>query len=254
MVLALPSPFIIWVLLGTIAAGLVQGLSGFAFGLVAMTIWAWTLPPQVAGPLVVFGSIVGQVPAIGSVHPVAGRSRAWPFVLGGCLGTPLGVGMLRYIDPTIFKLAVGLILIAYCPLMLAFRAMPRVTGGGRLADAGVGVIGGVMGGLGGLNGPAPTLWCALRGWSMHDQRAVFQTFSLCMQALTLAMYVASGLITRETVRLFVIVAPAMLIPTLAGVRLYARFSETGFRRLILVLLMLSGAVLLFASVQQLLTK
>jgi hypothetical protein len=41
---------------------------------------------------------------------------------------------------------------------------------------------------------------------------------------------------------------------LIGVRLYARFSETGFRRLILVLLMLSGVVLLSASVPRLLAE
>jgi uncharacterized protein len=81
---------------------------------------------------------------------------------------------------------------------------------------------------------------------------VFQTFSLCMQALTLAIYAASGLITRQTVGLFAIVAPAMVVPTLIGVRLYARFSEVGFRRLILVLLGLSGVVLLIASVPRLL--
>ena len=240
------------VLIGTVVAALVQGLSGFAFGLVAMAIWAWTLPPQLAGPLVVFGSIVGQLLALGSLRRSAGRGRAWPFVLGGCVGTPIGVWMLRYVDPTVFKFAVGLILIAYCPAMLLFRVMPRVTVGGRLADAGVGMVGGVMGGLGGLNGPAPTLWCGLRGWSVHEQRMVFQTFSLSMQTLTLAMYAATGLITREAVWLFVIVAPAMVIPTLIGVRLYARFSETGFRRLILVLLMLSGVVLLFASIPRLL--
>jgi uncharacterized protein len=72
------------------------------------------------------------------------------------------------------------------------------------------------------------------------------------QALTLMIYAASGLITRETVWLFAIVAPAMVVPTLIGVRLYSRFSEAGFRQLILVLLGLSGIVLLIASVPRLL--
>ena len=65
---------------------------------------------------------------------------------------------------------------------------------------------------------------------------------LSTQALTLMIYAASGLITRETVWLFAIVAPAMVVPTLIGVRIYARFSEAGFRQLILVLLGLSGVV------------
>jgi uncharacterized membrane protein YfcA len=80
---------------------------------------------------------------------------------------------------------------------------------------------------------------------------VFQVFSLAMQSLTMAMYSASGLITRETLFLFALVAPAMIVPTLLGVRLYARFSDAGFRRLVLVLLSISGIVLLVASVPRL---
>jgi uncharacterized membrane protein YfcA len=241
-----------YVLFGALAAGFVQGLSGFAFGLVAMTFWVWVITPQLAGPLVVFGSLVGQLLSLASLRRNIDGRRLFPFILGGCVGTPIGVWLLHLVDQTVFKLTVGLILVVYCPLLLFLRNVPRISAGGRAADGGVGVIGGVMGGLGGLTGPAPTLWCALRGWSRDEQRAVFQTFSLCMQALTLTIYATTGLITRDTLRLFAIVAPALIIPTLLGVRLYARFSEAGFRRLILVLLSLSGAVLLIASVPRLL--
>ena len=36
---------------GSAIAGFVSGLAGFAFGLVAMVFWAWTLPPQAIGPM-----------------------------------------------------------------------------------------------------------------------------------------------------------------------------------------------------------
>src|SRR5579871_3081533 len=242
---------IAYVLLGALAAGFVQGLSGFAFGLVAMTFWVWVIAPQLAGPLVVFGSLVGQLLLLRSFRKIIDIRRLWPFVLGGCIGTPIGVWLLHYLDPTLFKLGVGLLLVTYCPLMLFIREVPRITAGGRLADGSVGVIGGVMGGLGGLNGPAPTLWCSLRGWSRDEQRAIFQTFSLCMQTLTLAIYAGTGLITRQTLLLFAVVGPAMVVPTLLGVRLYARFTETGFRQLVLVLLTVSGIVLLLACVPHL---
>lgn len=41
--------------LGAIAAGFVQGLSGFAFSLVAMSFWAWSVEPTLAAVLAVFG-------------------------------------------------------------------------------------------------------------------------------------------------------------------------------------------------------
>lgn len=243
-----------YVLLGTLLAGFVQGLSGFAFGLVAMTVWVWSVAPQIAGPLVVFGSLVGQMLSFSAIRRSFDGRRVLPFLLGGCLGTPLGVAMLHHVNQAVFKLAIGLMLMVYCPLMLCIRAVPQITGGGRLADGGVGLIGGIMGGLGGLNGPAPTLWCSLRGWNRHEQRAVFQTFSLAMQALTLAIYAASGLLTRQTLFLFALMAPTMVVPSLLGARLYGRFSEIGFRRLILILLSLSGIVLLLSSIPRMMFR
>jgi hypothetical protein len=55
----LADPSVALIVLGAIAGGLVQGLSGFAFGLIAMAFWAWAVPPQLAGPMVVFGSLLG---------------------------------------------------------------------------------------------------------------------------------------------------------------------------------------------------
>lgn len=242
------------VIIGAAAAGLVQGLSGFAFGLVAMAFWAWSIPPQLAGPMVVFGSFVGQLLGVGSVKRSLDLSRALPFIVGGVAGVPAGVALLRYVDPTWFKFAVGALLVVYCPAMLLAADLPRITTGGRAADGFVGMVGGVMGGLGGLTGPAPTLWCSMRGWAKDEQRAVFQSFNLAMHALTLATYAATGVLTWETGRMFLLVAPAMLVPTLVGARLYARFSEVAFRRLVLALLALSGVVLLAAATSSLMRR
>ncbi|HSU05667.1 MAG TPA: sulfite exporter TauE/SafE family protein [Acetobacteraceae bacterium] len=235
------------VAVGAAVGGFVQGLAGFAFGLVAMPIWAFWVPPSLAGPMVVFGSLLGQVLSLGTVRQDFDGRRLAPFILGGVLGVPVGVLLLHRIDPVGFKLVVGFLLVLWCPAMLLARDFPRVTGGGRLADAVVGWLGGAMGGLGGLTGPAPTLWCALRGWDRDTQRAVFQTFNLIMQVLTMAAYIAWGTVTMETARAFMVIALAMLIPVLIGARLYRRFSNAGFRRAVLLLLTASGAVLVLSA-------
>jgi uncharacterized protein len=240
------------VALGAAAGGFVQGLSGFAFGLVAMAVWAWWLDPALAGPLVVFGSLVGQLLSIRSVRHGFDARRVLPFVVGGFAGVPIGVALLRHIDPLSFKLGVGVLLVVWCPAMLFARDLPRVTRGGRAADAGAGLVGGVMGGLGGLTGPAPTLWVALRGWDRDAQRAVFQVFNLAMHALTMAAYLATGTVTAEAARLFLVVAPAVLVPALVGAKLYRRFSDAAFRGLVLGLLTASGAVLVATTLPKLL--
>ncbi len=59
---------ILVVALGAAVAGFVQGLSGFAFGMVAMSFWAWVLEPQLAAVLSVFGSLTGQIIAAFTVR------------------------------------------------------------------------------------------------------------------------------------------------------------------------------------------
>ena len=198
--------------------------------------------------MVVFGSVIGQLMAVGVLRRGFDLRRALPFILGGVLGVPLGVWLLHYVDPRAFRGGVGVFLILYCTVMLLARHLPVVTAGGRVLDGVAGWIGGVMGGLGGLTGPAPTLWCTLRGWDRDAQRAVFQSFNLVMQILTLASYAVSGTLTRAMVPIFLVIVPASIVPTLAGVRLYSRISRAGFQRLVLSLLLVSG-VLLVASLR-----
>ena len=240
------------VLVGAAVAGFVQGLSGFAFGLVAMSVWAWSVSPQLAGPMVVFGSLIGQLLSIHSVRSDIDLRRVLPFILGGVIGVPLGAAALPHLDATLFKGGVGLLLVVYCPIMLLTRELPRIRGGGRIADGVAGLVGGIMGGIGGLTGPATTLWCTLRHWSRDAQRAVIQTFNLAMHTLTLTVYIMDGAVTAETGRMFAIVAPAMVVPCLIGARLYSRVTEIQFRRMVLGLLSLSGLGLLASSGSRLL--
>ncbi len=231
------------VALGAALAGFVQGLSGFAFGLVAWAVWAWALDPALAGPLVVFGSLIGQLVALPQLK-LNSLPRALPFVTGGLLGVPLGIWLLPMLDARLFKGGLGLLLVVWCPLMLFAIRLPHITFGGRVADAVAGGIGGVLGGIGGLTGPVPTLWCTMRGWDRDQARSVFQTFNLVMHATTFAGYLLTGTVTAEAGWLFLVVAPAMLVPALLGARAYKHVSDAQFRRLVLGLLTVSGVTLL----------
>jgi uncharacterized membrane protein YfcA len=245
---------ILVVVLGAVVAGFVQGLSGFAFGMVAVSFWAWVLEPQVAAALAVFGSLIGQVVAAVSVRRGFDLRLLWPYLLGGLAGIPLGVAVLPHLDMDWFRAVLGTLLALWCPAMLLSSRLPRVSGGGRLADGGAGMAGGVMGGLGGFTGALPTLWCTLRGYPKDTQRSVIQNFNLSMLAVTMGAYLATGLITREMWPLFAIVAPAMLVPSLLGARLYIGISETAFRRVVLGLLSASGVAMLASALPRLLAR
>ena len=241
------------VLLGAVAAGFVQGLSGFAFALLATVFWSPALPPQVSAPLIALCSVAGQVLSVRSVWPSLDLRRAAPMVLGGVAGVPLGVALLPWLDPVWFRGGVGLLLVVYCPAMLMARRLPRVRGG-VWGDMAAGWVGGVMGGIGGLAGPAPTLWCMLRGWDRDTQRAVFQTFLVVAQTAALVGYVVTGTVTAEVGWIAAWVLPCVLLPSFAGTLLYARIGAEGFRRVVLVLLFLTGLMLVTQAVPGILAR
>jgi uncharacterized protein len=249
--MGLELPELALLIVGAVVAGFVQGLSGFAFSMVSMAIWVWALDPKLAAVMAVFGSLVGQVIGLFTVpRGVAWRELA-PFVLGGLVGIPLGVGVLPYLDVNVFKFGLGALLVIACPAMLFAAHLPRVALRspllGRAADGLAGAGGGFMGGLGGFTGVIPTLWCTLRGFEKSAQRTVIQNFNLTTLAVTMAAYIATGAVTRPMWPLLPLVAAAVLVPSMIGARFYHRLSEQSFRRVVLGLLTAAGAVMLVST-------
>jgi hypothetical protein len=219
-----------------------------------MSIWAWTLDPRLAAALAVFGGMCGQMIAVFSVRRGFDVARLAPFVLGGLAGLPVGLWLLPRLDVPLFKFVLGAFLVVACPLMMAAERLPKVTHGGRTADAVAGVAGGVMGGLGGFTGVVPSLWCTLRGYEKDVQRSIIQNFNLSMLTITFVSYLATGILKSSQLPLLAVVLPTMVVPSLLGARLYFRISQVAFRRVVLGLLACSGAALLIAALPVLLNR
>lgn len=237
---------------GAAVAGFVQGLTGFAFGLVAMSIWVWGIAPGVASVMVVVGGFSGQLLSAVRVRRMPPWAMLLPLLGGALLGIPLGVAVLPHINAAMFKLGFGAMLVLWCPLMLFSQRLPRLTAGGPVADGVVGLGAGVLGGIGGFTGVLPTLWCTLRGMDKDVQRAVIQNFNLATLAITLAAYLATGVVTRAMWPMIAVVVPALMLPAMLGAKVYVGLSELAFRRIVLSLLTAAGLAMLAAALPQVL--
>ena len=240
----------LWVLaFGAAVAGLVQGISGFAFAMVAMAIWVWGVDPALAAVMAVFGGWTGQVISAIRVRRGWHVSLLWPFVLGSAIGIPIGTRLLPLLDPNRFKLVLGSMLVVCCSAMLATARLPRITRGGRVADAGVGLLGGVMAPMSGVSGLAPALWCTLRGYTKDEHRAVLQNFNLIVLSATLASLVWSGRAHAGLLPQMGVVAGALVIPSVWGSKIYVGMSPTAFRNGVLWLLVFAGVMMLASSLR-----
>jgi uncharacterized protein len=232
-------------LIATFAGALVAGLSGFAFGLVAASIWLYILPPlQVAALIVAFGLIV-QGYSVWKLRHALDLNKLWPFLLGAAIGVPVGIAILGWANPAHVRAGIGVFLVLYSLYALFRPNLGPVRGGGSAADAGVGFANGVLGGITGLAGILVTIWCGLRGWPKDQQRTVFQPVAVAIFAMSAAWLGVRGAVSADTIRLFLFGLPALLAGTWLGMKLYGRLDEATFRKVVLVLLLASGAVLIF---------
>jgi len=234
-------------LAATFLASLVAGLVGFAFGLVAAAAWLHFLSPlQTASLIIAFGLVVQGV-AVWKLRNALQWARLWPFLVGAALGVPLGVTILSWADPGAMRLAIGVFLILYGVYALLHPAMQPIKVGGARADAGIGVLNGILGGATGLAGILVTIWCGLRGWPKDVQRTVFQPTGVAVFAMSAVWLGARGEIDRTAIWLFAAGLPVLLAGTWLGLKLYGRLDEAGFRKVVLVLLMVSGLALVLAQ-------
>lgn len=232
-------------LAATFAAALVTGLVGFAFGLVAAAAWLHILSPLQTATLIIGFGLVVQGVSVWKLREALRWDRLWPFLVGAALGVPLGVAILGWARPDHVRMGVGIVLILFSTYSLARPAMRPFTTGGAMADAGIGFANGILGSLTGLAGMLTTIWCNLRGWPRDEQRAVFQPVGVAIFAMSGLWLGASGTVSADTVWLFVIGLPALLLGTWVGLKLFGRLDEAGFRKIVLMLLLASGVTLLF---------
>ena len=201
--------------------------------MIALSVWAWALSPQIAAPLSVFGALWASSSASCRCEKAttSGASRRSSF--GGVFGVPLGVFAAA-------QHRSGALSARHRGVADALRRLWPTAGGGTAhqggrqgLDAFIGLIGGVLGGLGGMSGAVPRSGrnCAA-GTATSGARRCRSTTSRCM-SFTLTLYCAHRRARRDRRCACSSLAPAMIIPGYFGARLYGGFSEKAFTRLIL---------------------
>ena len=231
---------VVW--LGAFLGAVAAGGAGFAFALTASAVWLHALEPVHTTMLVVACGTLLHVTLVWPVRRSIEPARLLPFAIGGLIGIPIGVALLTHVDTRGLKGALGLFLVVYGTYALLAPRLPEIRGGGRAADAAVGFVGGILGGLGGYSGVLPTIWTQLRGWRKDVARGVFQPFILMAHVVTLvlvgiaAMDAGGALMTLAAL-------PALYAGAWIGWRIYGRLDDRRFRQVLAALLVASGLTL-----------
>jgi len=221
-------------LLAAFMGGFASGVAGFAMGFILSGIWLHLITPLQTTALIAGYSLLTQSYGVWKLRRTLNWRTVAPFIIGGTIGVPIGAVLLTYLNPGYVRFGVGVLLVIYSVYGLAKPALkPRSAA--VTADGVVGFLNGVLGGLTGLPGFIITVWCQLRGWTKEEQRAVFQPVILVGMVAIAITLTAAGAITTDTLKLYVLGLPALLVGLWLGFKCYGKLNDATFRKVVLML-------------------
>src|SRR5476651_221290 len=111
----------------TFAAAVVAGVAGFAFGLIAAAVWLHVLTPVQTTTLIVAFGLIVQGYAVWKLRRAIDFNRLLPFLIGGVIGLPVGVAILRWTPVAELRIAVGILLVVFSVYSLVRPQLRRLT-------------------------------------------------------------------------------------------------------------------------------
>lgn len=224
------SLIIILILIISFFAALVRSTLGFGESLIAVPLFLFFLPSEVAVPLSVLLSIVIALIIIIQDHGKIHYESAKWLIIYSVPGIPLGLILLIYGNENLIKISLGTLVIVYSLYSLSAGKGPRIRGHEKTWLFFCGFLSGVFGGAYGLNGPPLVVYGNLKRWSAPHFRATLQAYFLPASFLGAVGYFQQGLINGEVLHYFLFA----LIPTIPtvflGRYLNHRLNNEGFFR------------------------
>ncbi|MEQ8654575.1 MAG: sulfite exporter TauE/SafE family protein [Kiloniellales bacterium] len=236
--------FLLLLAAGAVAGGFINGLAGFGTALFALGWWLQIMPPLQAVALVLTISVFTGIQGVWYVRHAIHWRRLGTFLVPGLIGIPIGLQILWLIDAGVLKLVIASFLLLYGTFFLLRRDLPGMTKETPLIDACIGFVSGILGAIAGLSGALPTMWVALRDWTKEQSRALLQPFNVVILGTSAVLLAIEGTYTSETLILLAIVMPLALISAQLGFMVFRRLPTTRFRRLLIILMFLSGFILM----------
>ncbi len=240
---------LLYIVAGAIAGGFINGLAGFGTALFALGFFLQVLPPLQAVGLSVILSVMTGLPGVWVIRHslLANPRRTTRFLLPAVLGIPVGVSLLGYIEPDVLKLLIAGFMILYGAFFLLRRSLPKFERPTPVGDGIIGFSGGVLGGLAGLSGALPAMWCALRPWPRHETRAVLQPYNVVILLISATVLAFRGAYPAEMLPLLALAIVVAMVTAQIGIFVFKRLSDNSFRWLVIGLMFASGLILLLRT-------
>jgi len=226
---------------------LVKGVSGFGSALFSVPLLMLILDVKFVTPVfLVFDFVSGAILVAANYRSIH-RRLLLLLSCGLLVGTAIGTWVLLSFSHEILKRILGWLVIAWALLMLLRQQRPiHATTPNRMTPYLAplsGFLGGALGAVFSVNGPPIIIYLSRVLEEKQVFRATLYGIFFADACYKVVLFTANGLLTGEVLRFALVMAPFLVAGTFAGSWLQTRMDEGLFRKIVALILMVTGVLL-----------
>lgn len=221
------------------AAGAVQGMSGFGFGLIAVALLGSIVPLKQASVMLVLASLCLNLYILFRLR----KNLSWQrmnYLLGATVvGVPLGVWLLVQADERLFRQVLGIVLLLtvvqqLVPFVRAKRWHPVWIG------VPCGLFSGALSGAFATGGPPAVAYVQSQRFDRFQYAAAVQVPLAVAAVVRVACLGATGMFTRDLLALSGVAAVCAVSGAWFGLHVLKRLRDHAVRKVVVGMLLLLG--------------
>jgi len=218
----------------SVVAGTVRGFAGFGAAMLMTPVFSALYGPAIGVALCLLLEIVVALPLLPRVVRLVDWRRVGLILVAALFGAPLGNVVLTGVAPQPMRWAISAIVLGAVVMLASgwrYHGEPRL-----LATVATGVSSGFLNGLAGMAGPPIAFYYLAGSGAAAKVRANLTTYFVFVDLAALAVFAVRDLIGWPTFVQGLALAPAVMLGGLLGERLFPLASETFYRRLAMLVL------------------
>ena len=233
----------LWMIVATLCSSFVKGICGFADGLIFTTILSFTINNIDISPLELIIASPGNFIIAAKERKYLDWKICLPIVILVLLGDIPGIFMLKNMDARMIKIIFGFIIIAMALEMLVREKSGKKGKGSGAFLTVIGILSGILCGLYGIGALLAAYMDRVTQDSHSFKANLCFVFSIeC--TFRIIVYACTGILNWTIFSNAVMMIPVMLLGLTMGIRCSSRFNEKLTKKLVLIILILSGAALI----------
>lgn len=243
------------IIIGSIifVSGLVQGLSGFGSALVSIALLPLVMDFKMVVPFIAVNSLIVSIINYHSVRSHFSIKDFKSLLIGAIIGAPIGIVILKFVNPDITKTILGALIFTYS-LYCLFQKHTQIVKLKPIWAYISGLIAGILGTSCTVNGPPVVIYLTKKYEDKHKIKAILAGFFIAAGLVNILVFAVNRLYTFEVCKYIAGFLIFILLGVFTGKHYYNKINHELFKKIIYVFLLLSGMSLFWGSISKLVVK